>query len=270
MRFAYVLAWKREDGKKIPETAAGLKEHKALVAKYAQERGGSIHPAYRAIIDRKYASVAKKLAAGEVARGKSKARADIEKRRAKLAKRLHKWIDHYGAKIPSTPAGIKKHKAMVASYEQDFGPSSVIDRKARARMYKAIIDSIEAEKVRRKGQASRSKVVAAEKKTADAKLRAKNRTAKEKRDAARAQAEAVRERRNRQGRARYYRHRIQLSVRRIANSEQDVHSDEWLELYRGTSSYESIVKANDRAKQLLKIFRKNLAVYETKLAALQL
>ena len=71
-------------------------------------------------------------------------------------------------------------------YEKTFGASSVLDRKARARMYKAILDSIEREKVRREGQASRSKVVAAEKKKADAKLRAKNRTAKEKRDDERA------------------------------------------------------------------------------------
>ena len=125
------------------------------------------------------------------------------------------------------------------------------------------------EKVRRKGQASRSKVVAAEKKKADAKLRAKNRAAKEKRDAARAQVEAVRERRNRQGRARYYRYRIRLSQQRIATSKKDVMSAKVLESYRDHFAYGSMVKARDRAKELLVTFRKNLAVYEAKLAALQ-
>ena len=47
-------------------------------------------------------------------------------------------------------------------------------------------------------------------------------------------------------------------------------SAEVVESYRGSSSYRHVVNANDRAKQLLKIFRKNLAVYEAKLAALQL
>ena len=204
MRFANVLGWKRANGTKIPETAKGFEEHKALVAKYEKENG-PLRSAYRAVIDRKYARVSKKLAEREVGRGKSKARADTEKRRALLAKRLHKWLNANGSKIPSTAAGIERHKALVAEYEQEFGPSSVIDGKARARMYKAILVSIQREYVRRKDQASRSQVVAAEKKKADAELRAKNRTAKEKRDAARAQAEAVRERRNRQGRARYYR-----------------------------------------------------------------
>ena len=269
MRFANVLAWKREDGSRIPVTAAGLQEHKDLVAAYELGTGSPIRPAYRGIIDRKYAKVAKKLAEREVGRAKSKGRADTEKRRAKLAKRLHKWLNVNGSKIPSTAAGIERHKALVVAYEEEFGASSVLDRKARARMYDAIVASIEAEKVRRKGQAQRSKVVASEKKKADAKLRAKNRTAKQKRDAARAQAEAVRERRNRQGRARYYRYRIRLSERRISRSEKDVMSDKALESYRGNRGYHSVLKANDRAKELVAKFRKNLAVYKTKLAALQ-
>ena len=69
MRFAYVLAWKREDGTRIPETQAGLEEHKALVAKYEEETG-PLKPAYRGIIDRKYAKVAKKLAEREVGRAR--------------------------------------------------------------------------------------------------------------------------------------------------------------------------------------------------------
>ena len=39
MRFAYVLGWKREDGSRIPQTLAGIKEHKALVATYEQQTG---------------------------------------------------------------------------------------------------------------------------------------------------------------------------------------------------------------------------------------
>ena len=268
MRFANVLGWKREDGSRIPETAAGLEEHKALVTKYELENG-SLKPAIQVMIARKHARVAKKLAEREVGRAKSKVRSDIEKSRAAYAKRLHKWIDGDGRKIPSTPAGIKRHKAMVAAYEKTFGASSVLDRKARARMYKAILDSIDAEKVRREGQAKRSLVVAAEQKKADAKLRAKNRTAKEKRDDERARVQEVRDRRNRQGRARYYRYRIKLSNQRIATSEKDAMSDEVLASYRGNPAYRSIAKASDRAKELLVIFRKNLAVYESKLAALQ-
>ena len=145
-----------------------------------------------------------------------------------------------------------------------------LDRKARARMYKAILDSIEREKTRRTGQASRSKVVAAEQKKADAALRAKNRAAKKKRDATRAAVEDARERRNRQRRASYYRYRIRLSERRVAQGKKNVVSDESLKAYRGTSEYEGILKARTRAKQLLAKFRKNLAVYKTKLADLQL
>ena len=269
MRFVHVMIWKREDGSPIPETAAGLEEHKALVVKY-EEENGPIKPDIRAVIERKYARVEKKIAKGEVLRGKSKGRADTEKRRARFARAIHKWRAYDGSKIPSTLVGIEQHKALVSSYEKLFGPSSDTDRKARARMYKAILDSIEREKTRRVQQASRSKVVAAEKKKADAKRLAKNRAAKEKRDAARAQAEEVRERRNRQGRARYYRYRIKLSKERIANGKKNVISVRSLDAYRGTIDYEGVLKARNRAKALLAIFRKNLAAYETKLAALQL
>ena len=71
-------------------------------------------------------------------RGKSKARAGVEKGRAAFAKSIHKWIDTGGSKIPSTPEGIEQHKALVARYERAYGASSATDRKARARMYKAI------------------------------------------------------------------------------------------------------------------------------------
>ena len=203
-------------------------------------------------------------------RGKSKARADTEKRRALLAKRLHKWLNANGSKIPSTAAGIERHKALVAEYEQMFGPSSVGDRKARARMYKAILDSIE-RKAPPGATGQRSKVVAAEKKKADAKLRAKNRAAKEKRDAARAQAEAVRDRRNPAGKGKVTT-ATGFDWRNGGSpaSEKDVMSDEVAGILSGDPSYRSVVKANDRAKELLAIFRKNLAVYEAKLAALQL
>ena len=121
MRFAYVLGWKREDGDRIPETVLGLKEHKALVTKYEKENG-SLRPAYQVMIARKHARVAKKLAEREVGRSQSKARADVEKRRAMLAKRLHKWLDDGGSKLPSTPWGIKRHKFYVARYEEDVWP----------------------------------------------------------------------------------------------------------------------------------------------------
>ena len=195
--------------------------------------------------------------------------AEREEARARQAKRIHKWLDGGGWKIPATPAGIKQHKALVAKYEKEFGPSSDTDRKARERTYKAILDGLEREKTRRVQQAQRSKVVASEQKVSDAERRARQRAARKRRNAKRASGDAASDRRSRQRKVRYCRSRIRLSVRRIANSEQDVHSDEWLELYRGTSSYESVVKANDRAKELLAIFRGNLADYKARLAALQ-
>ena len=272
MRFANILGWKREDGTKIPETAAGLKEHKALLAKYMGGRGRPLKPAFLAVIKRKYASVEKKCTEREVGRGKSKARADTEKRRAMLAKRIHKWLDTNGSKIPSTFAGIARHMALVAAYEQEFGPSSALDSEARARTYKAIIDGIDREKTRRVQQASRSKVVAAEKKKADAKLRAKNRAAKEKRDTGRASVQEARDRRNRQRRASYYRYRIRLSERRVAKGKKNLDAaNRALMKSSGLhSNLGSSLKARARAKELLAKFQKNLAVYETKLAALQL
>ena len=275
MRLAYVLGWKREDGTKIPETAAGLKEHKALVAKYQQETdraGGVVRPAYLAVIARKHAKVATKLAEREVGRKKSKARAGVEKGRAAFAKRIHKWIDTGGSKIPSTPEGIEQHKALVARYERAYGASSATDRKARARMYKAITDSIEREKTRRVQQAQRSKVVAAAKKKADAALRAKNRAAKKKRDAKRAKAGEAQDRRRRQKMASYYRARIRLSERRIAQGKKnlDAANSALLRLNLGHPAWSISLKAYDRAKELLAKFKTNLAAYETKLAALQL
>ena len=47
-------------------------------------------------------------------------------------------------------------------------------------------------------------------------------------------------------------------------------SDKELGFFRGNRGYNSLVKANDRAKELLVIFRQNLAAYEAKLEALQL
>ena len=46
-------------------------------------------------------------------------------------------------------------------------------------------------------------------------------------------------------------------------------SDEILKTYEGYSAYGSVVKARDRAKELLAIFRGQLADYESRLAALQ-
>ena len=270
MRFANVLGWKREDGSRIPVTAAGLEEHKALVAKYELETGSPIRSAYRGIIDRKYARVEKKLAEGEVARGKSEVRANTEKRRAILAKRLHKWLDRDGSKLPSTPAGIKRHKALVSSYEEMFGPSSDLDREARARTYQAILDGIEREKVRRKGQAQRSKEIVAQQKRADAERRAMQRAERKRRNAERAKSDAASDRRSRQRKARYCRYRIELAKRRVDQGERNVVSDESLESYWGTSEYEGILKARERAKELLVIFRGNLADYKARLAALQL
>ena len=269
MRLANVLGWKREDGSKIPETAKGLAEHKALVVKYELETGGPIRRSYWTVINRKYVSVAKKIAEGEVARQQSKARADIEKGRAAYAKRLHKWLDTNGSKISSTPGGIRRHKELGSRYEELYGPSSVLDREARARMYKAILDGIEAEKVRRKDQAKRSKVVAAEQAEADAKRDARNRAARNRKRDEREKDREDEDLKIRQRTVRRYQSRIRLAKRRIAASEKDVMGAEELESYRESSAYRYVVKANERAKQLLVIFRKTLAVYESKLAALQ-
>ena len=268
MRLAQVLAWKREDGANIPETADGLEEHKALVVKY-EEENGPLKPAFLALIERKYASVEEKIAEGDVARGQSKDRADHEKSRAAFARRIHKWIDFNGSKIPSTAAGIERHKALVIEYEKTFGPSSVLDREARARTYTAILDSIEHEDRRREWQAARSRTVAKQKKQAEAEQRAKARKEKERRRAERSKVMAAYYQRRNQARAKYYRYRIRLAEQRIATSEKDVMSDESLEAYRATSAYEDILKARERAKELLAVFNKNLATYEAKLAALQ-
>ena len=270
MRFAYVLGWKREDGSRIPETAAGLEETQGAGGASTSRR-----------TDRSGQLTGLSLTGNTLGSPRSSASGKWAARRARHGPASRRAAQRSpsvftSGSIPAAlrshprPDGIEQHKALVARYERAYGASSVLDRKARARTYKAILDSIEREKTRRVQQAQRSKVVAAEKKKADTKLRAKNRTAKEKRDAARAQAEEVRERRNRQGRARYYRYRIRLSKQRIATSQKDVMSAEVLESYRGTSAYESVVKASDRAKQLLAIFRRNLASYKARLAALQL
>ena len=122
MRFAYVLGWKREDGSRIPVTAAGLEEHKALVAKYEKENG-SLRPAFQVHIARKHARVAKKLAEREVGRAKSKGRADNEKRRATVCQALStSGAPTNGSKIPATPAGIKQHKALVFSIREVVWP----------------------------------------------------------------------------------------------------------------------------------------------------
>ena len=144
--------------------------------------------------------------------------------------------------------------------------------KARAQMYQG---HPRQHRVRKdppvSGQASRSKVVASEKKKADAKLRAKNRAAKVKRDATRAAVEDARERRNRQRRASYYRYRIRLSERRVAQGKKNVDAanNAVLKSDRNHSAWRSFLKARERTKELLAGFKKNLAVYKTKLAALQ-
>ena len=132
MRLAWVLSWKREDGTPIAETSDGLEEHKALVAKYEEETGSPIRPAYRGVIDRKYAKVAKKLAAREVGRAKSKGRADIRE----APREATPSVSTSG----STTTARKSHRLLWASsgtrplslaYEQEFGGSSVL-RSARA------------------------------------------------------------------------------------------------------------------------------------------
>ena len=97
------------------------------MAKYEKESGRTqacqFRPAYRGIIDRKYARVAKKLAEREVGRAKSKGRADTEKRRATVRQAPSQVARFYdGSKIPSTPAGIKAPQGAWLPYEQEFGP----------------------------------------------------------------------------------------------------------------------------------------------------
>ena len=163
--------------------------------------------------------------------------------------------------------------ALVAAYEKLFGPSPILDQVARARMYQNIIDGIEREKARREVQAQRSKVVAAEKKKADAKLRAKNRAAKKKRDATRAKAE------DSSGPAPQSTWKGELLPLRIrlsnggspAGQEERSECPEILESYRGTSVLRWCIRQGTRLgpKQLLAKFKKNLAVYKAKLADLQ-
>ena len=127
MRLAWVLSWKREDGTPIAETSDGLEEHKALVTKYEEETGSPMRPAYRGVIDRKYAKVAKKLAAREVGRAKSKGRADTEKRRAKLTpSAFTSGLISTAQKSHPRPLESKRHKALGRlSTRQMYGPSSV-------------------------------------------------------------------------------------------------------------------------------------------------
>ena len=169
MRFANVLGWKREDGSRIPVTAAGLKEHKALVAKYEKENG-PLRSAYRAVIDRKYARVKKKLAEREVGRAKSKGRADTEKRRAMRSPSAFTSGSMPTARKshPRQPVS-KRHKALCRSCSTRTDvrccrlPYSIM--KARAADVQVHPRQHRVRKsVRRVQQAKRSKVVASEQK----------------------------------------------------------------------------------------------------------
>ena len=63
-----------------------------------------------------------KEAAGAAQKAASSERKADEKTRAVFARRLYKWLDAEGRKLPSNEEGIRQHQAMVAEYEEQYGP----------------------------------------------------------------------------------------------------------------------------------------------------
>lgn len=101
------------------------------VSPFILDRWGILKPAQREFfieVNRKGAALAAakatKYAADMEKKAESQSRAVTERRRSVMARRLYKWLDGNGRKLPSNEVGIAKHKAMVAEYEQVFGPTS--------------------------------------------------------------------------------------------------------------------------------------------------
>ena len=63
-----------------------------------------------------------KEAAGAAQKAASSERKADEKTRSVFARRLYKWLDRGGQKLPSDEEGIRHHQAMVAEYEEQYGP----------------------------------------------------------------------------------------------------------------------------------------------------
>ena len=63
-----------------------------------------------------------KEAAGVALKTASSERKAVESARAAFARRLYKWLDIGGRKMSSNEEGIRQHQAMVAEYEEKYGP----------------------------------------------------------------------------------------------------------------------------------------------------
>ena len=61
-----------------------------------------------------------------------------ERARAKAARRIYKWRDYRGRKLPSSEDGIVQHQAMIFSYETTYNALSADERAGYAKVYDAI------------------------------------------------------------------------------------------------------------------------------------
>ena len=67
-------------------------------------------------------------AAARATRARPKFDREKERQRSKFARRLVKWLDSNGRKLPADEDGINRHHAMVAEYEITYGYISASDR----------------------------------------------------------------------------------------------------------------------------------------------
>ena len=61
-----------------------------------------------------------------------------ERARSKSARRIYKWRDYWGRKLPSSEDGITQHQLMISEYEARYSALSETERAGYARVYDAI------------------------------------------------------------------------------------------------------------------------------------
>lgn len=142
-------------------------------------------------------------------------RGQTETRRASFAKRLYKWLDADGKKLPTSEEGIVAHQAMVAEYESEFG----IVTTEYPPKYASIRSALAAGR-QREEDAERSRLAAEERKQRQERER-DERNAK-----IRADRDAARYRREAASTIRYYERRVPVYRRLLERLSRYIRADE--------------------------------------------
>ena len=142
-------------------------------------------------------------------------RDDTETRRASFAKRLYKWLDADGKKLPTSEAGIAAHQDMVAEYEREFG----IVTTEYPKKYASIRHALAAGR-QREEDAEKSRLAAEERKQQQERER-DERNAK-----IRAERDAARDRREAASTIRYYERRAPVYRNLLERLSRNIRADE--------------------------------------------